>query len=102
MALISCYECKKQISSAANSCPRCGAPKKAPKRASGGAYNHEESLKRFKEACERTDLVGRNVPKCPICSSVALTKLNPLLGGLKGGITGIAKRHECDSCGHMF
>ena len=32
MALINCYECGKQISDAAQACPNCGAPVKAPEK----------------------------------------------------------------------
>ena len=30
MALVSCYECGKEISDAAPACPSCGAPKRGP------------------------------------------------------------------------
>lgn len=34
MALIKCYECGAEISDAAQSCPRCGAPQPKPKKQS--------------------------------------------------------------------
>lgn len=38
MALIECYECKRQISSAASACVQCGAPVSAVQSAQPAAY----------------------------------------------------------------
>lgn len=86
MALISCHECRKQMSSLAEVCPFCGAPKKK------GKWDEVMHL-------HNTLFAG---PKCPVCKCTFLTELNPLTGMLRGGIAGIAKRHKCNGCGHLF
>jgi len=83
MALIECYECKNKISSLAESCPQCGAP-------------------RQKSDTERAiDRIIASAPKCPVCGSVA-SSMGGIEGALRGGITGLAKRHRCGGCGHLF
>ena len=47
MALIECYECGKEISSLAHSCPACGAPKKHTKK--------KKATKRNASSVELTD-----------------------------------------------
>jgi DNA-directed RNA polymerase subunit RPC12/RpoP len=43
-----------------------------------------------------------NYPKCPVCGSAVLLKMGAIEGALRGGITGISKRHRCYNCGHLF
>lgn len=53
MALISCYECGKQISDQAKACPNCGAPVKAPEK------------KKFCKYCGTQ--ITESVTFCPAC-----------------------------------
>ena len=55
-----------------------------------------------KEKFISSQLSKNYTAKCPVCQSPRLSQINPLTGALKGGITGLSKRHECLSCGHLF
>ena len=83
MALIKCYECGKQISDAAPSCPGCGAPKK----------KEEEMDMSMRK-------ISTHTPKCPLCGGT-LMKMGGIEGVFRGGIAGAAKKHRCNSCGHL-
>lgn len=66
MALIKCYECGREISSAASSCPHCGAPVIPPKAIE--SKNTERIVKKMIcTGCGKT-FEGNEIPdKCPIC-----------------------------------
>jgi len=86
MALIKCYECGKEISSAAPACLSCGAPNK--------------ELENQKNMMALADMMAGRA-KCPVCGSGA-QKMGSIEGLLTGGIAGVAKKHKCVSCGHLF
>jgi len=57
MALIKCYECSKDISDKANSCPHCGAPK--TKDIYKGIEDEKEVLNRKKKALEVSQEINK-------------------------------------------
>lgn len=109
MALIKCYECGKQISDAAPSCPTCGAPKKAaPKKYhyitgdDGKKINTHMTKKEWEESIQRgaQRQLDMQYPKCPLCGGI-LEKITGIEGLFRGGIVGVAKKHRCTQCGHL-
>ena len=84
MALIKCYECGKEISDTAPSCPGCGALKKLTV--------EEEELEKTMAIYKR---MGDRIPKCTGC------------GGILEKITGVedlfqyGNKHRCTKCGHL-
>src|SRR6266516_4379459 len=126
MALITCYECGKQLSDAAPACPSCGAPKKEELKKRLTILQQEEAdglsaaerARRAKnraewgisgdvvledevDAMQRTlKRISDSTPRCPLCGGV-LMKMGGVEGLFRGGITGVAKKHRCNSCGHL-
>lgn len=81
MALISCRECNKKVSSDAQACPHCGAPKK-------------------KSIQEMALELYLSKPKCPFCgssSTQASTAADKLLAGIV-----LAGNKKCLSCQRTF
>jgi hypothetical protein len=104
MALIDCYECNKQISDAAPSCPQCGAPKKEKKiTPSGpdGKFTESDIDKLVDRVMAGGGINLPNTkPKCPLCGG-NLSPMSSIEGVFRGGIAGAVKRHRCGNCGHM-
>ena len=67
MALINCYECGKQISDAAQACPNCGAPVKAPeqKKFCKDCGVHIEAGTSFCPSCGKPLTAGAQVQYSP-------------------------------------
>lgn len=122
MALITCYECGKQLSDTAAACPSCGAPKKEGLKKRLTILQQEEAdglsaSERARRAENRAKLgisgdvvpedlvdaikrVSDSTPKCPLCRG-ALMKMGDLEALFRGGIAGVAKKHRCTRCGHL-
>lgn len=88
MALKSCYECRKQVSTVATSCPHCGAPLSE-------AAKRDAFMEQF-----IIDSGQAGKPRCPSCGLPSLTKLLISERIFTTGFLGTAgKTLKCGSCG---
>tara|TARA_Y100000766_G_C18447994_1_gene384570 strand:- start:209 stop:496 length:288 start_codon:yes stop_codon:yes gene_type:complete len=94
MALIKCWECGKQISDTAASCPSCGAAKKT---------NPDAEVDAAIQRVARS-LMDAGTMSCPACGG-RMTKMDAGdrgsafgSGSLLGAFT---KQYRCGACGHL-
>jgi len=111
MALVTCRECKKQVSSMASSCVHCGAVSGSERQKQAEikleeAREKNQKLKEENNKASFKSLAGFDpdkIPRCPICRGTRLSKVTLYDRIVTSGFIGTAgKTIKCDTCGATF